>query len=359
MFPNISKKRPEPVHPRNNLPPLRKNGNLFVPPPDFFRNKRVPKTPKTRPDLEKIAQRSTTGNKKFRGIVQAELETKSESNVELNDFTTLLTKRLVENLDENDVSKGNYVVKKKSYCLVIQAERTVENKAEPLSYKDQGQRFKNFEDVLPGPLCLGLVMPEKRKAQFRRKDIMRFERKYKDQLYDTFIKMGEYYQAFIPPKIDNKNTAFMKHEVIFGVAPQKPIDSLEESEKSTSDGDGVNYHRGSPFKTDHELIEEKIIHNGSYVMDDAKPPAEIVETMYIKRRAADEYLIWDPVIVKNEEVQDLIGQVLEEFGRTPITKSKIYDYLIELGLDINTFLDHLEEDHPDFQQYIANILQNN
>ena len=197
VFPNLVTKKPnqETKTFRHKLPPLRKNGNVFVPPPDFFKSRKSPKTPKLRGiDMSKVSLRNSTGNKKKRNV-DRDLETKSEASTpeELHDFTTLLTKRLIENLDESEVGKGNYTLKKKSYCLVIQNEPQVERKPEPMSYKAKDGRVKSFESFLPGPISLGIMLSQRRRGSFKRKEIIQFEKDYKDQLYDTYIKVGDYY----------------------------------------------------------------------------------------------------------------------------------------------------------------------
>ena len=52
--------------------------------------------------------------------------------------------------------------------------------------------------------------------------------------------------------------------------------------------------------------------------------------------------------------------MLDEFKddpNTPVTHLKLYDYLIEKDLNVNLFLDHLEDDHPEFQKYINTLLK--
>lgn len=55
--------------------------------------------------------------KKNPKIVEVEEE---EIECEADDFNTLLTKRLVQNFEVSEPNKGNYTVKKGSYCLIIQ-----------------------------------------------------------------------------------------------------------------------------------------------------------------------------------------------------------------------------------------------
>lgn len=293
---------------------------------------------------------------------------------ELDDFNTLLTKRLVENLEEGDVEKGNYTVKKGSYCLIIKQDNHPERKREVMSDKDIDIRVKNFEDMLPGPYMLGHVRAEKKKVMFKRKDILKFERIYKKQLYDTFIKSGEYYQAAIPEK-KLKRSTFLKTKVIFGLPPFKEeevesppklvvdVNAQNHSEESTSDGDGANAVRGSPFKTEDikkNIFTPSKIFNSSYIKDDEYPSKPSTEQLYTKRRSLKECIVWDPELAKDDEVIDMIDQVLDEFREVPnnpVTRHKLYDYLIKCNLDKELFLDRLEADHIDFRRYVQQLLK--
>lgn len=213
-------------------------GGVFVPPPNFFNNK----TPqKKRKNLnmtpvhssKTLALRATLSGQKLKGkrsvgkknnfknikknpqILNIEEE---EEEIDIDDFNTLLTKRLVQNLDNSEVSKGNYTVKKGSYCLIIQQQETKRKFRSPQNVKDIDKKVKNFEDMLPGPYTLGHVRENEKAGSFNIKDILKFEQQYKKDLYDTFIKIGEYYQAPIPEKNSSKSS-FFKNKTIFGLPP--------------------------------------------------------------------------------------------------------------------------------------------
>lgn len=286
-------------------------GGVFVPPPNFFNNK-TPLKKKRNLHMtpvhssKTLALRATLSGQKPKG--KRSISKKNDFNnlkknpqflniepeeeeIDIDDFNTLLTKRLVQNLDNSEVGKGNYTVKKGSYCLIIQQQEPKRHFRSPQNVKDIDKKVKNFEDMLPGPYTLGHVREEEKTGQFNIKDILKFEQMYKKDLYDTFIKIGEYYQAPIPEK-DSVKSSFFKNRTIFGLPPfgmdlseevEQKINSpnklvvevapdgsvngekfkttedgkmqLENttvlnSEESTSDGDGKHKSRGSPFKND-------------------------------------------------------------------------------------------------------------
>lgn len=90
-----------------------------------------------------------------------------------------------------------------------------------LNVKDIDKKVKKFEDMLPGPYTLGHVREEENKLGFNVKDILKFQQVYKNDLYDTFIKKGEHYQAYIPDNNTFKGS-FYKNRVIFGLPPLGP-----------------------------------------------------------------------------------------------------------------------------------------
>lgn len=46
----------------------------------------------------------------------------------------------------------------------MQDEAPIERKPEPMSFKDQVCRVKDYEDVLTGPISLGIMLSEKRRG---------------------------------------------------------------------------------------------------------------------------------------------------------------------------------------------------
>lgn len=96
-------------------------------------------------------------------------------------------------------------------------------------------------------------------------------------------------------------------------------------------------------------------------MEHLECPAPVVENIYVKKRNLRDLLEWDPAIVEDPDVQDLIQQVLDEFKdvpNCPINKHALYDYMMLCDLDKEKFLDHLEMDHVDFRRYIQRLLKN-
>ena len=62
-------------------------------------------------------------------------------------------------------------------------------------------------------------------------------------------------------------------------------------------------------------------------------------------------------MAKDSEVEDMIGQVLEDFKNDPrISYEMILDYLKICRLNKDRFLDHLEMDHDDFRKYLYMVL---
>ena len=192
---------------RNNFMPKKKE-MVFLPPPEYFKKKKVMK------QFNYGQWKAMSVLKLLPGKPEKTEDPKFE---ELDDFTSLLTKRLFENLDEVEAGHGSYTVKEGSYCLIIQQEKP-DKKKDDLLARDVDRKVKHFEEMLPGP-CFGLTKLENGKpGTFNKEEILRFETLYKDILYDTRIRVGRFYQAFIP---DNKPTkAFLKTRVIFGLPPK-------------------------------------------------------------------------------------------------------------------------------------------
>lgn len=280
---------------------------------------------------------------------------------ELDDFTSLLTKRLFENLDETEVTHGSYTVKEGSYCLIIQQDKQ-DRKKDDLSFRDVDKKTKHFEEMLPGP-CFAFARIEDKKGTFNRDEILRFELQYKDILYDTYIRVGRFYQAYTPPLKYCK--AFLKGMVIFGLPPKNshllrpPKLTIEYKQKGRRD------KQIAPQKPDSTAMDQEDINKGSddqpkkgsYIHNDDFKGELIVESIYVPRRSLSEYLEWDPEIVKDPEVIDMVGQVLEEFRGDPrVNREVLYDYLKLCRLNKERFLDHLELDHDDFRKYLFMVL---
>lgn len=286
---------------------------------------------------------------------------------ELDDFTSLLTKRLFENLDEVEAGHGSYTVKEGSYCLIIQQEKP-DKKKEDLLARDVDRKVKHFEEMLPGP-CFGLTKLENGKpGTFNKEEILRFETLYKDILYDTRIRVGRFYQAFIP---DNKPTkAFLKTRVIFGLPPKSthkiepPKITIESRQRGKRDREKVQ-----PVAAPEPMVQEEINQaqldksktvNHSYFKHDDFVGNLILENIYVPIRSINDYLEWDPELAVDSEIDDMISQVLEEFKSDPrINREVILDYLKICRLNKDRFLDHLEMDHDDFRKYLYMIIHKN
>lgn len=342
---------------RKALMPKKKE-MVFLPPPEYFKKKKVMR------QLNYGQWRAMSVLKLLPGKPEVKEDPKFE---ELDDFTSLLTKRLFENLDEVEAGHGSYTVKEGSYCLIIQQEKH-DKKKEDLLARDVDRKVKHFEEMLPGP-CFGLTKLENGKpGTFNKEEILRFEAMYKDILYDTRIRIGRFYQAFIP---ENKPTkAFLKTRVIFGLPPKSsqeikpPKITIEYKQRGKRDREKV-----APAVASEPMDQEDLKQgqndlsggrNGSYFKHDEFSGNLIVENIYVPIRSISDYLEWDPELAVDPEIDDMVGQVMEEFrSDSRVTREVILDYLKLCRLNKDRFLDHLEMDHDDFRKYLYMVIHKN
>ena len=331
---------------------MKKKELTFLPPPEYFKKKRLIKT------INLAQWKAQSVLRILPGKSEKQEETKYE---DLDDFTSLLTKKLFENLDESDVVQGSYTVKEGSYCLIIQQEKSEKKKDENMM-KEVDKKNKHLEEMLPGP-CFGLVKTDEKRLTFNRDEVLRFELQYKDILYDTYIKVGRFYQAYVPEIKPCK--AFLRSEVIFGLPPKnqqelKPPKLTIEYKQRNRIQKEKEKQLDNKYENAMDLEEPQqpeVSKTGSYVHNDEFKGEPIVESIYVSRRLVSEYLEWDPELAQDPEVLDMVGQVMEDFKDEPrITKGVLNDYLKLCRLNKERFLDHLEMDHDDFKKYIHMIL---
>ena len=347
--------QPPPVIPspgllRKAMMPKKKD-LAYLPPPEYFKKKRI---------IKNINFAQWKAQSVLR-ILPGKSEKQEESKFEdLDDFTSLLTKRLFENLDENEVAQGSYTVKEGSYCLIIQQDKS-EKKKDDMSVRELDKKSRHLEEILPGP-CFGLLRSDEKRGTFNRDEVLRFELQYKDILYDTHIKVGRFYQAFIPDVKPCKG--FLKSEVIYGLPPKNsdslkpPKLTIEYKQKFKLQKERErNSGQKSEGSMDEEELKPELTRTGSYVNNDDFKGELIVEHIYVPRRNLVEYLEWDPELVQDFEVVDMIDQVLQDFkGEPRINTEVLHDYLKLCRLNKERFLDHLELDHDDFRKYIHMVL---
>lgn len=283
------------------------------------------------------------------------------------DFNSLLTKRLVENLDSGD-NEAAYTLKKGSYCLFIQKNEITKKPVGRINSSEIQRKVNLYKDIIPGPLTLGVIQSAKKSAGFNRKEIIMFEHLYKDQIHDTFIRVGKLYQAYIPVKEETKGS-FVKADIVFGFpssykectsisnplmitpTPNKAIKTEEIS---------LELKKISPSQSDETKATEQPQKKKEYIFENESKCNPIVESVYLPNRNLRDHLVWDPEMSKDEEIMDMIDQVLDEFRQlkdNPVTRQKLYDYLIMCNLQKETFLDRLEEDNIHFRKYLQQILR--
>lgn len=328
---------------------------VFLPPPEFFKKKKV---------MKNLSLAQWKSQSVLKCVPAKTDKVEDQKYEELDDFTSLLTKRLFENLEDVKVGNGSYTVKEGSYCLVIQQEKH-DKKKEDLNARDLERKNKHFEEMLPGP-CFGLSKLENAKpSSFNRDEILKFETMYKDVLYDTRIRVGRFYQAFVP---DCKPTrAFRKSTVIFGLPPKDseeikpPKLTIEYKQRGRRDKEKMAQETTSNAMNQEKMPDDSDLKDehtaGSYFQNDEFSGNLITENIYTPIRNLNEYIEWDPALAKDSEVEDMIGQVLEDFKNDPrISYEMILDYLKICRLNKDRFLDHLEMDHDDFRKYLYMVL---
>lgn len=437
---------------RSNLANKKKEVGL-LPPPEYFKKKRAP--------LKNInlAQWKAQSVLKWLPPKERVEEPKFE---ELDDFTSLLTRKLYEQLEETE-APGTYAVKDGQYSLIVHTDRDKRKIDDPLSAGAE-RKNRNLEEMLPGP-CFGVLSRlEERRSAFNREEILQFEMLYKDILYDTYIRVGRYYQVYIPEV--KRSRAFLKTKVLYGVPPksQLPIQPPKVYVDFKQKGRNIvtkppeiqlpapNNHSASVPAVPHKeflvpphlaeaanlskqngAMQEEDLDQGSghyathvpapldqdpnhqEVMmirespegqmlqedlqaaqqgentaegrmlleqtdgngEDRNDPADSTtapgpygkassykhhddfegeptyEYIYTPKRVLQDYLEWDPALVTDPEIIDMVGQVMKEFANEPrVTKEVLFDYLKLCKLNKERFLDHLELDHEDFRKYL-------
>lgn len=425
----------------------KKKDLAFLPPPEYFKKKKNSRQ-------ANLSQWKAQSVLKFLPPRQDRQELQSLD--ELDDFSSLLTKRLFENLEEGEGPRshslhgsmghfgqhagagnlGSYTLKEGSYCLVIQDRRRGEDPPGTasglsgslgvLTSREADKKAKHFEEMLPGP-CYGLHIKRTSGGNgsglipgsgFKREEILKFESIYKDILYDTHIKIGRFYQAFIPEMQPCR--VFLKSMVVYGLPPKdtgiirppklsieytrhtknkKPaVQSARSPQTQVISVDPVSEKKQPDSPMAHQTAEESVPPNNpsgeksqpeermneeippedksqekkdsqkaaedvsvststSYVRNDDFKGEAISENFYVPRRSLGEYLEWDPELTTDPEVVDMMNQVLEEFkGDSRVSKETLLDYLKLCRLNKERFLDHLEQDHDDFRKFMFMIL---
>lgn len=346
-----------------NLPPHLKSALMqkkkdvaFLPPPDYFKKRRM---------IQNInfAQWKAQAVLKF---VPGKSD-KPEEDVkfdDLDDFTSLLSKRLFENLEETDSAQGFYTVKDGDYNLLVHQERIEKKKEDVVLVREAEKKPRVVEEPVIGPLSRAIKSEDKR-TNFNREEKPKLEGPWKDGFLDSRIRVGRYYQAFIP---DIKaSSAYHKSTVVFGLPPKtgnvisQPKITIEYKPKGKVAKTGNQLLAN---KTDMEVrpetaymeTAEESSRIGSYVEHDDFEGEMLVEQFYVCKRSLSEQLEWDPQLVEDEEVVDMIEQTLVDFKTDPrVSKEALYDYLKMCKLNKEKFLDHLEMDHEDFRRYIFMI----
>ena len=255
----------------------KKTDLAFLPPPEYFRKKKILKT-------LNFAQWKAQSLLKYLPPKDKVEDVKFE---DLDDFTSLLTKRLFENLDEADNHQGSYTVKDGNFCLIIQQEKA-DKKKDDLTNRDLDKKAKHFEEMLPGP-CFGLSRLEgDKKGTFNKEEILKFELMYKDVLYDTHIRVGRFYQATIPEVRSSK--AFLKSRIVYGLPPKNslllkpPKITIEYSKVKGRRSEKVTQNSASKPEETIESIEkpkDDQKNKGSYIFDDEFRGEMIVENLYV------------------------------------------------------------------------------
>lgn len=342
---------PPPGQLRKAMAPKKKD-LAYLPPPEYFKKKRI---------IKNINFAQWKAQSVLR-ILPGKSEKQEESKFEdLDDFTSLLTKRLFENLDENEVAQGSYTLKEGNFCLIMPQDKS-DKKKDDMMVRDLDKKSRHLEEILPGP-CFGLLRSDEKRGSFNRDEVLRFELQYKDILYDTHIKVGRFYQAFIPHIKPCK--AFLVSEVIYGLPP-KNNDSLrppkltieyKQKPKLLQKDKDKNSGQKSDGSMEEEELKPDLTRTGSYVNNDDFKGELTIEQIYVPRRNLQEYLEWDPELVQDFEVVDMIDQVLQDFkGEPRINAEVLHDYLKLCRLNKERYLDHLELDHDDFRKYIHMVL---
>ena len=423
----------------------------LLPPPEYFKKKRAP--------LKNInlAQWKAQSVLKWLPPKERVEEPKFE---ELDDFSSLLTRKLYEQLEQTEAA-GSYTVKDGQYSLIVHTDRDKRKNDDPLSIGAE-RKNRNLEDMLPGP-CYGVLSRlEERRSSFNREEVLQFEMLYKDILYDTYIRVGRYYQAYIPDVKPSK--AFLKTSIVYGLPPksQLPIqppkvnvdfkqkgrgqlgkpnellltgpaantasvpavphkeflvpaqgnnqqntskqERVMNEEDIDSDAEEEEKAKILPFgiesgilgedrdrtRSSNEMQQETLDHGttdaatsrmllenteedgqgqdgqqeasnapgpygkaSSYKYHDDFEGQATYEFIYTPKRVLHDYLEWDPALVSDPEITDMVRQVLEEFSNEPkVTREVLFDYLKLCRLNKERFLDHLELDHEDFRKYL-------
>lgn len=437
---------------RSNLANKKKEVGL-LPPPEYFKKKRAP--------LKNInlAQWKAQSVLKWLPPKERVEEPKFE---ELDDFTSLLTRKLYEQLEETE-APGTYTVKDGQYSLIVHTDRDKRKIDDPLSAGAE-KKNRNLEEMLPGP-CFGVLSRlEERRSAFNREEVLQFEMLYKDILYDTYIRVGRYYQVYIPEV--KRSRAFLKTKVLYGVPPKsqlpiqppkvyvdfkqkgrnvvaKPAEiplpvpnnhaaavpavphkeflvplhlaeganpskqtaAMQEEDLDQGSGHYATYtpaplaqsqhqHPIStiPASSNEQMLQEDLppalpaaataqtdmlLETPDPAADDQNNAAELAnapgpygkassykhhddfegeptyEYIYTPKRVLQDYLEWDPALVTDPEIIDMVGQVMKEFANEPkVTREVLFDYLKLCKLNKERFLDHLELDHEDFRKYL-------
>jgi hypothetical protein len=346
-----------------NLPPhlksvlmQKKKDVTFLPPPEFFKKRR-------------IIQNINFAQWKAQAVLKyipgkPEKEEDDGKFDDLDDFTSLLSKRLFENLEETDAAQGFYTITDGDYNLLVHQERNEKKKEDLLLVRETEKKPRATEELIPGPCCRAMRTEDKRN-NFNREEKSKFEGTLKDRIYDCQIRIGRYYQAFIPEI--KASTAYNKSSVIFGLPPKKgdiilhpklTIEYKPKGKLTKPANASLENKMDIEARAEASFSEEQVesMRMGGYISHDNFEGDILVESFYVCKRNLSDYLEWDPLLVEDEEVIDMIEQTLQDFKTDPrVNKEALYDYLKMCKLNVEKFLDHLEMDHEDFRRYIFMI----